>query len=323
MSAGPVRSRILVVGHSCLDSIAVSESRPPDDGKLEASKIWCGSGGPAANAALALTRLGHEVHLVTRFGDDAAGAIIHSTLVAEGVRLVTGPVQGGRSSLAQIRSRGPDRSVLWARGELPPLPADAATVRGWLQGMDLLYLDGHEVPAATIALEVAAGSGIPIVGDAGSLREGSADWPRRMQSVVASPRWLRARFPEAPSLESSLGDLAGLAPDGALTGVTLGASGGFALQGGELLPWTARKTGPVDTTVAGDAFHAGLADALLQGMPAAQALAWAATLGAAVCRAPGHVGLPRDRAQLQLWHGRWGFREAPDPALLARPVEVG
>jgi hypothetical protein len=53
------------------------------------------------------------------------------------------------------------------------------------------------------------------------------------------------------------------------------------------------------------------------------ALDWAATLAAAVCRAPGNVALPRDRDQLALWHGRWGHRPEMNAELLDRhPAEV-
>jgi sugar/nucleoside kinase (ribokinase family) len=75
--------------------------------------------------------------------------------------------------------------------------------------------------------------------------------------------------------------------------------------------------------VAGDAFHAGLADAMLQGMETRAALDWAATLAAAVCRAPGHAALPASRAQLQLWHGRWGHRPEAEAGIYeSRPAEL-
>ena len=107
-----------------------------------------------------------------------------------------------------------------------------------------------------------------------------------------------------------------------MVGVSLGSRGGFALARGEALEWSARKTGVIDTTGAGDAFHAGLADALLQGMSSQESLDWAATLAAAVCRAPGHSALPADREELALWHGRWGHRSPPTADLLRAPLDA-
>jgi sulfofructose kinase len=316
----PRRARILVIGSSCLDSIAISAAEPPADGKTEASRIWIGSGGPAANAAIALSRLGHEVSLATSLGNDAAGELIAAKLIAAGVCLLVPAVPGGTSSLAQIRAVGADRSVLWRRGTLPDLKLDAGELARWIGASDLLYLDGHEVAAASDALQLAEQTGIPSVADLGSLRSGSEGWPGMLSSSVATPRWLARRFPGADSISSALESLAGEAPRAAMVGVSLGAQGGFSRFGGEHLAWTARKTGVVDTTAAGDAFHAGLADGLLQGMSAQETLDWAATLAAAVCRAPGHSALPADRDQLALWHGRWGHRSPPTEALINAPL---
>lgn len=318
--SGARAARVLVVGHSCLDSVAVAAGSPPADGKLEARRMWTGAGGPAANAAVALRRLGHAVVLLTHFADDDAGRIVGANLRAEGVELPLDPVVGGSTSLAQIRAVGDQRSVVWRRGDLPPVAADPARLVSLLDSVDLVYVDGHEVEAATRALELARERGRITVADPGSLRPGAEHWPALLDCCVATPRWLAARHPPAGSLGEALDALGGDAARDALVGVTLGRDGGFARRGGETLPWTARKTGIVDTTVAGDAFHAGLADGLLQGMSARDALDWSATLAAAVCRAPGRQGLPSDRAELQLWHGRWGFREAPDPALLGKAL---
>ena len=316
----PRRARILVIGHSCLDSIAVSATVPPDDGKGEASRIWIGPGGPATNAAIALARLGHDVRLATSLGDDPAGELIAAHLHAEGVQLIVGAISGATSSLAQIRAVGEDRSVLWRRGALRQVPPDAMTIATWVESSDLLYVDGHDVEVASVALKLAHEAGIRCVADLGSLRDGSEDWPPLLSSAVATPRWLARRFAGHGSLGDAVRALSELCSDDAMVGVSMGSLGGFARAGGDQLTWIARKTGVVDSTGAGDAFHAGLADALVQGMSAQEALDWSATLAAAVCRAPGHSALPADREQLALWHGRWGYRPAPTPDMLNEPL---
>jgi sulfofructose kinase len=317
VTIAPRQARILVIGHACLDSISITTDSAPEDGKLEADRIWVGPGGPATNAAIALSRLGHEVWLAIRFADDPAGRIVAAALEAEGVRCLVAPVDEGSTSLAQIRARGDARSVVWKRGRLPALEAEPRMLEEWFDGVEMLYVDGHEVPAASAAIQHAARAGVSGLADPGSLRAGAEDWPARLDSFVATPRWLEARYPGIESVEDAVAALARDARPGALVGVTLGLAGGLAVQGGERVTWRARKTGAVDTTVAGDAFHAGLADAMLQGMDLPAALDWAATLAAAVCRAPGHAALPKDREQLQLWHGRWGHRPAAAATLYA------
>jgi sulfofructose kinase len=311
MNETPRHARILVIGHGCLDSISLTTDVAPADGKLEADRIWVGAGGPATNASIALRRLGHEVRLAAALADDPAGRLVSATLEAEGIEALCPPARGASTSLAQIRSRAGERSVVWKRGKLPAVQFDPA----WMDGIDLVYVDGHEVAAATEALRRAAETGVPSIADPGSLRPGAEDWPGSLDSVVATPRWLSARYPGARSIEEAVERLAADARTGAVAGVTLGVGGGLARQHGERITWRARKTGAVDTTAAGDAFHAGLADAMLQGMDLEAGLDWAATLAASVCRAPGHAALPVDRAQLSLWHGRWGHRPAAAPEL--------
>lgn len=320
MMASSRRARILVIGHSCLDSIAISATAPPDDGKTEASRIWIGPGGPATNAAIALARLGHDVRLATSLGDDPAGTMIGAQLLAEGVRLLVPAAPGAKSSLAQIRAAGEARSVLWRRGVLPQIEPDLALITTWVESCDLLYVDGHEVAAASVALKLAHEAGIRCVADLGSLRDGSEEWSVMLSSAVATPRWLARRFAGHTSLGDALNALSDVSPDSAMVGVSMGALGGFASVGGNQLAWTARKTGVVDSTGAGDAFHAGLADGLVQGMTPQEALDWSATLAAAVCRAPGHSALPADRKELALWHRRWGYRLAPATDSLTSPL---
>ena len=51
---------------------------------------------------------------------------------------------------------------------------------------DLLYVDGHE-PAASLALAAAArAGGLPVVMDAGTLREGSRDLVAACSDVISS-----------------------------------------------------------------------------------------------------------------------------------------
>ena len=66
MSTDPSSSStILVIGHSCADLVLRADQPPGPDEKVEAQDHWFGGGGPAANAAVLLRRLGHRVLLHT------------------------------------------------------------------------------------------------------------------------------------------------------------------------------------------------------------------------------------------------------------------
>ena len=60
-------------------------------------------GGSPLNVAVALSRLGHEAHLLTRIGADARGDAIRAHLDASGVHLTPGSTGAARTSTAQAR----------------------------------------------------------------------------------------------------------------------------------------------------------------------------------------------------------------------------
>lgn len=306
-------ARILVVGHACVDTVTQIDRMPAADEKLEARAAWCGGGGPAANAAVALRRLGHEVLLACALGDDVLGRIAREELENEGIRLMV-PPGAGSTSLAQIQAEGPARRVIYKRGSVAPLMVDAAGAQRWLDGVELLYVDGHEPDAASVLVTQVRERGIPMIADLGSLRPGVEEWLGVLAWAVASPR-CAAALARSEDLQVQLAALAQRCPRAVGVGVTAGSRGGVARCGGEDLRWHARKVGVVDSTGAGDAFHAGLADAYLQGMDPAASLEWAATLGASVCRGPGgRKFLPVDRHDLSRFAARWPHR--PEPAAL-------
>ena len=75
--------------------------------------------------------------------------------------------------------------------------------------------------------------------------------------------------------------------------MTFGAGGVLGLEGDAFVGVPAFAVESVDTTGAGDAFHAGYACALARGEPFARALRFGAAVAALKCRAwGGRTGLP-------------------------------
>lgn len=105
----------LVVGEALVDVVR-------RDGREQALP-----GGSAANAAVAMSRLGREVWLATAWADDAYGAMLAAHLVDNGVHLAADPAVLGRTSSATA-SLGADGAaryefdISWRLGDiaLPP-----------------------------------------------------------------------------------------------------------------------------------------------------------------------------------------------------------
>jgi ribokinase len=289
---------ILVVGYNAWDVGVILAETPRRDAKHEVPPITMGGGGPGATAAVALGRLGARVQLMTPLTDDAAGRMQAAELAAAGLDLALCPVHPGHASpmaVILVDPAGGDRTILWSRGDVPHLPAppDPAAL---LAGVDLLYVDGHE-PTAALPLAVAAGCrGLPVVMDAGSVREGSAELAAACSDVISSRIFAPDLTGRADPREALL-DLRARGP--AYVALTAGRDGVLALDGDRWLGVPAFAVAAVDTTGAGDAFHAGYALARAEGQSFAACLRFGAATAALKCLRPGgRPGLP-DRAAVE------------------------
>ena len=223
-------------------------------------------------------------------------------LEAEGVQLVA-ERRRGTTALAQIQVVGAERSVAWRRGTAEGLDPDG--VDAWLDGVDLLYVDGHQLPCANAAIAAARERGIDVLADLGTLRAGMREWLPHLVWSVASRRFA-CEFAESEDPRDGIDALEHASSRAIGVGVTLGGRGGVARIAGRDVTWGPRKVRVMDTTAAGDAFHAGLADAVLRGLEPETSLQWASAVGAAVCRGlGGRRWLPRDRARMQDFERAW------------------
>lgn len=255
-----MREVVLVVGEALVDVVRQQGSEQDHPG------------GSAANAAVALARLGHEVWMATGWADDAHGAILAGHLAANGVQLAGDPSVLARTSTATATIRGDgsahyDFDIASVLGT-PVLPSDASavvvacgsiaavvepaasTVRREVErrrGEALCYLDVNARPAAT-------GSGPEVV-------ERLERLAAACHLVKASDEDLAALWPGA-SEDEAVDRLLGLGP-GAVV-VTRGSLGSS---------WCARdgrvdvETVPVevaDTIGAGDTLGAAVVHGLRQ-----------------------------------------------------------
>ena len=156
--------RIICVGHAALDRIYRIEAFPPEPTKVRALEhVECG-GGMAANAAVAIARLGGKAELWSRTGDDGAGNAIRAGLKAERVdmRCVQG-FEGARSSTSAIIVDGKgERLIVGQRDAGMPsgtswLPLErireADAVLGdvrWLEGIRAVFTRARKEKVPTI-----------------------------------------------------------------------------------------------------------------------------------------------------------------------------
>jgi sugar/nucleoside kinase (ribokinase family) len=117
-----VMAEVIVAGHICLDIIPrfLSESALQPGALIEVGAADLSTGGCVSNVGRALHRLGVEVSLVGKVGDDAFGQIVCDLLTAESPDLAEGLVvsEGGSTSYSVvINPPDRDRTFLHMPGE--------------------------------------------------------------------------------------------------------------------------------------------------------------------------------------------------------------
>jgi sulfofructose kinase len=281
---------VVGIGHASIDHVFEVEAIPATPVKVPARAYRVQVGGMTANAAVAAARLGAQVRIVAPIGDDGWADAFRAHFQGLGVDaqgLVVVP--GAQSSVAAVvvDATG-QRLIVGRRGDAvqhaPALP------EGALDGADVLLTDPRCPAWCRSALAQARARGITSVLDA------DVAPPEDLRAAVPLAQW--AVFSE-PGLQAFAGDgqtpeeglRAALASGARHAVVTLGERGLLWLPPDGTLQHLPATEVPqvVDTTAAGDVFHAALGCALWRGQSPAQALRFAAVAAALKCTRPGGV----------------------------------
>ena len=282
---------VLCVGHASYDITMLVDHHPGSDEKCRAEGMAACGGGPAANAAVTVTRLGGTSAFVGYLGKDFYGNRHYEELTFEGVRteLVDRGAVETPLSLILVKPDG-NRTVVNYR--IPP-----ALHR--LAGIDLsrcapktILFDGHEPEVSVKLAREAKKRGIPTLLDAGSVHGGTEALAPMVDYLAASFRFA-TEFTSESDPRAALSKLSSIAP---FALITLGQEGVIWSVGKTINAMPAFPVEPVDTTGAGDAFHGALALGIARGEPILRSVRLACASGAFCCtRLGARIGLPRSK----------------------------
>jgi sulfofructose kinase len=276
------------VGLNATDTLIPLPQFPTSGSKIEFRSANVLPGGPVASAVVACQQWGLRTRYVGKVGDDGAAEIHREEFARTGVEahLFTAPGCASQQAFILVDDSG-ERTVLWKRDDRLTLRPEELQ-REWIVDARALHVDGHDTAAATTAARWARAAGVPVVADVDNLYPGFEALFDNIDYLISS-RDIPGRLLGEQDLQKSL-PLFRNRFGCRLAAATLGHDGVLAWDGTQFRYAPAYQVNVIDTTGAGDIFHAGFIYALLQGWPPQRQLDFACAAAALNCAAVGARG---------------------------------
>lgn len=280
-------TEILVVGMAVVDFVFAIDALPQAAEKYRATDAQIVGGGPAANAAVGIARLGGMARLAARLGSDSLADLIEADLKGEGVETsLMHRAEAGASSFSSVYvDAAGERQIVNFRGR------DLADHCDWLDGVEpasAVLVDTRWTEGALKALQMARKWGVPGIVD------GEAPIDSRLlkeASHVALSRQGLASLSDRTDLGEALADIRDQVPGWAC--VTDGEHGVFYIDGEEIAHCPSFAVVVKDTLGAGDLWHGAFALRLAEGAHEREAIRFANAAAAIKCtRFGGRAGSP-------------------------------
>jgi len=294
MTTKTVEVDVLCVGHACYDLTFSVKKHPQSDEKIFAEDLVSCGGGPAANAAVAVSRLGLTAAFAGYLGDDPYGDLHHQEFIEHQVNtqlIVRGPSPTPLSTVI-VKPDG-KRALINYKGSTKALSENVIDF-SLLKAKTILF-DGHEPNISLDLIKLAKADQISTILDAGSLHEGTEVLMDKVDYLVASEKFA-CQF--AGDVETALSKLAKISP---AVVITLGEKGLIWQRGEKTGKLAAIPAKIFDTTGAGDAFHGAFSAAVANGMDWLDILIYSSVAGTLCCTKMGaRQGLPWEQQHKQM-----------------------
>jgi sulfofructose kinase len=302
--ARPAGPEVVCTGIAVLDAVFRVPRFPVPEAKTQASELLFVSGGCAANAAVAIARLGGRARFVGPLGGPAGaepiGDRIVAALAAEQVDSAWCPrVPGVASSMSSI-CIDPDgeRAIVNYRDDrlANARPGEPSAI---VARADAVLADNRFPEFVLPICAAARARGIPVVLDADQPTRTTDALLGAATHVVFSAEGLRATA-GTDDLGAGLERIAGTSR--AFLAVTDGHNGVFWRapgMAGKSLWMSAFPIRPIDTLAAGDVFHGAFALALAEGSEEIFAMRFAAAAAAIKCTRFGGISGAPGRAEVE------------------------
>jgi len=283
---------VVGMGLNSVDFLSVVPKFPVPNSKMEMLQFSKQGGGQVATAIATLSRWGVRTKYIGKVGEDELGTFSLNSLRQEGVdvsSVTTEPSATNQFAMILVEKSTGERTILWNRDERLIYRKGELRKEEVCSGK-ILHLDGHDIQATLQCVRWAKEEGIPTMIDLDKVESLTSKLIQEIDFVITSSRF--------PMLYTGISDQrkALLELQKHTSGflcATLGHEGAVALIKGEFLYVKGFEVKALDTTGAGDVFHAGFIYGLLQNWEVAEILRFANAVAALKCRdLGGRKGIP-------------------------------
>lgn len=279
---------ILTVGVATVDEIYLVERYPVEDTKCRATERRRARGGNAANTAVTLANLGHDVGWAGALGSDDNASFVRRDLVTAGVQLEACSQHDATTPLSVVLLSASSSSRTVIHHRMLPEYGYSDFAGAALGRYQWVHFELREPAETELMLARCRRANLRVSLELERARDGF-ETLLTLPDLIFAPRAL-AHDIGCSTAKAVLEFLRPRAPQAWLVS-SWGDQGAWALAPCQSEAWHASATATipiVDTLGAGDVFNAGIVSAMLEGVSGPEMLVRACALAGAKC---GRYGL--------------------------------
>ncbi|WP_078393683.1 ribokinase [Shouchella patagoniensis] len=260
------KPKVTVIGSINMDMVTQTDVVPEQGETVMGTGFQTVFGGKGANQAVACARLGADVKMIGRVGDDAFGELLKGGLLAEGVSVdCVEPVTHCSSGVATILLSDRDNRIIVTPGANHRV--DEAYVSSYedvIASSDIVLVQ-LEIPLKTVVytVDLCAKHQIPVILNPAPAQELPPETYEKSTYITPNESEQEQLFSKVSAALSEK------------LIVTQGANGVRWFENGQTEYVAGHQLVPVDTTGAGDTFNGALAVAIGNKQPLREAISFA------------------------------------------------
>jgi len=306
-----VLPKVVGLGTCAVDNVLTVPFLPAADESAPILSVKRYGGGVVANCLVGLSRLGVKTGYLGKFGCDENGLFAMKELEKEGVdtsHVLFAENEQSLHTYILVDERG-SRTILYYPGALFTMSSDEVD-QTYIKNASLLHTDCMPPSVVWECVKAAKKEGVTISVDLsfrprrfGRIFFGTQEIIERiirLADIFIPCRAAAFELTEKSDYEEILLDLLDFGPK--IVGVTLGSEGCMFATDKGIVRKAPFKIEVLDTTGAGDAFHAGFLYGFLKGWNIEKSAEFANLVASLKCRKPGpRDGLPTITEAMDFW----------------------